>query len=521
MEHINFRMNLRPYQTDCLSAIRLGWEEFDRQLVVAPTGSGKTVIFSMVAREFADAGERTLVLVDQTELAFQTVDKMKSAAGLVCEVEKAEFRASKDAQVVVATVQTMLRRLDDWPQDHFGLVIADEADKSISSSWKKVLKHFDGHARVCGFTATPNRSDKRNLGEYYDSVAYEIGLFDLIKQGFLAAITVKMLPISLDMKGVHTKGGDFDTTELHDIVEPHLRECALAIKEYASFRKTLVFVPMIATSKKFVEICRSVGLAAEHIDGTSEDRAEKLKRFECGEFDILVNSSLLLRGVDIPSIDCVFMLRPTQSITLFQQAIGRGTRLAPYYGKEDLLLLDPLYVAEKRMICRPAHLIAVTNEEAEAITTIAEAKAAIPSDMAAQMPLDLQGLASEAQSQRERALVDRLAEHKDKKLKTISAQEFAIKHHDMVTAEFEPSFAWERREITMKQSKALKRAGIDIATVSGRGHANRLLNLYFQNQKMVLASPGQRAFMRRMNHPNAEHATAAEARTFFANMNKK
>ncbi len=519
-------MNLRPYQLDCQSAFQRGWEEFDKQLGVVPTGGGKTIIFSKMARVAADAGERTLVLVDQSELAFQTVDKMKRAAGLICEVEKAEFSATIGAQVVVATVQTMARRLADWPADHFGLVIADEADKSISKQWQTVLKHFDGNARVAGFTATPNRSDKRNLGEYYENVAYEIGLFDLIKQGYLSPIVVKMLPIAINLKGVHTKGGDYDSAELHDAITPHLMEAALAIKQHASFRKVLVFVPLIATSQKFVEICRSVGLAAEHIDGTSEDRAEKLKRYEAGEFDVLVNSALLLRGVDIPPIDCVVMLRPTKSITLYQQAIGRGTRLAEF--KENLLLLDFLYQADKKLICHPAHLIASSLEEADAITEIAAKNPAMPGDVAEQMPMDLQGLASEVQVQREAALKKKLEEHKDRKSKTISAEEFAIRHNDFATADFEPTMKWEAEPVTEKQAKYLKKAGIDLATVKGKGQATKLLALHFGSQPLTLAAPKAIALMCKMRHitsaigiTSPEHATQAEAGRFFAELNRR
>ena len=176
-------MHLRPYQLALLDGVRAGWDTFSKQLAIAPTGSGKTICFCHMAKEQAEKGERTLVLVDQSELAFQTVDKMQRAVGLKCEVEKAELSASRTAVVVVATVQSMINRLDEWPADHFGLVIADEADKSICASWLKVLRHFDGSANVCGFTATPNRNDKKSLGSYYENIAFEATLFDLIQPG--------------------------------------------------------------------------------------------------------------------------------------------------------------------------------------------------------------------------------------------------------------------------------------------------------------------------------------------------
>lgn len=146
-------------------------------------GSGKTCVFCWLAEEFAALGKKVLVLVDQNELATQAMAKMQSTTGIQCHLEQAEYRASKSAPVVVASVQSMCRRLDNWPQDHFGLVIADEADKSLSATWQRCLKHFDGTSKVAGFTATPNRGDCRSLGEYYERIAFEAYFFDFIGNG--------------------------------------------------------------------------------------------------------------------------------------------------------------------------------------------------------------------------------------------------------------------------------------------------------------------------------------------------
>lgn len=529
-------MNARPYQLSTLQAVSEGWTEFSKQLVVSPTGTGKTIVFSWMAKAEAKAGGRSLVLVDQQELAAQTVDKMERAAGLRCEIEQAEKRASLDSPVVVATVQSMMRRLDDWPADHFGLVIADEADKSITPTWLQCLRHFDGNAKVCGFTATPNRADQRNLGEYYENIPFQAVLQDFIGGGkwaydlapdgqklpknWLSPISIKMLPISISMAGVKMSEGDFDKHLLHDAIAPHLLEIAEAIRTHASFRKTLVFVPLIATSLKFVEICQGIGLHAEHIDGTSEDRDDKLARFEAGEFDILVNSALLLRGVDIPAIDCVVMARPTKSISLYQQAIGRGTRLHAH--KEDLLILDFLFDSQKKLVCRPANLIAPTQEEADSITeTLVGAAKPGGGDGEQLTSFDLLGMASLAQAQREKALRKKLEEHKDKKAKTITAEEFAIRHNSMSLASYEPVMPWEMAPITDKQAFALKRAKIDMATVKGKGHANQLLAVHFREMKLVAATPAQKAAMRRMGHPNADIATQDEVRRFFATLRQK
>jgi superfamily II DNA/RNA helicase len=210
---------------------------------------------------------------------------------------------------------------------------------------------------------------------------------------------------------------------------------------------------------------------------------------------VLVNSALLLRGVDIPSIDCVVMLRPTKSISLYQQAIGRGTRLAPF--KEDLLLLDFLYDAQKKLVCRPAHLIAKDQEEAEAITEVSKG-AMVPAEVGEQLTsFDLLGMASIAQAQRERALRKKLEEHKDRKAKHISAEEFAIKHKSLAIAEYEPAMPWESQPASDKQVAALKRFGIDPATVKGKGHASQLISLAHYVTPVEYVTPKQAALLRR------------------------
>jgi superfamily II DNA or RNA helicase len=503
----------RPYQQHAIEAVRSGFDNFSKLLGVAPTGSGKTVLFSHIAKNRLP--ERTLILAHREELIDQAIDKLFKATGIRAEKEKAEFAASLSASVVVASIQTMQRRLEKWPQDHFGLVVCDEAHHSISSSWRSVLSHFDSNADVLGVTATPDRGDKRNLGSYYENIAFEISLFDLIHDGFLSRITIKSVPIEIDLKGVSQVAGDYDQSELGQRLEPYLHRIALAIREHASFRKVLVFLPLIHTSQLFVEECRKVGIAAGHVDGYAENRREILTSFARGEFDLLSNAMLLTEGYDDPSIDCVIVLRPTRSRSLYSQMVGRGTRISPV--KENLLLLDFLWMHQKHNLIRPAHLIAKSDDEAEVITKIAEEKSA----GGGQQEFELEGLATEAAEQRHEALRKQLEANRKKKTKHIDAMEWCMQMGQPDLADYEPVMQWESSPMTEKQSKLLKRAGIDVATISGRGHASKLIDVYFKNQKVTLASEGQRKIMQRMGHPDWEKATADQARKFFASIRNK
>jgi len=505
-------MTPRPYQKEALTKIREAFKEFRRLLAVLPTGSGKTIIFAWLAQQFTPA--RTLILAHREELIDQACDKVYKATGLRAEKEKAEFHADPCAPVVVASVQTMIRRLDRWPANHFGLVVADEAHHAISDSWQKVLNHFDGP--VLGVTATPDRGDKRTLGEYFEAVAIDVPMVQLIREQYLCPITIKSVPLQIDLSHVHLLAGDFSDAELGHALEPYLLTIAKAIRTHASFRKVLAFLPLIDTSLKFAAACNQVGLVAKHVDGKSEDRKESLERFANGEFDVLTNAMLLTEGFDDPTIDCIVVLRPTKSRPLFSQMIGRGTRI--HEAKENLLLLDFLWLHERHRIVHPGDLLAKDQEEADIITQLAEEKSKNGFDPE---QLDLITLAGSATKVREERLRQKLADMAKRKAKYITAEEFCIQHDNVDGAFYEPSMKWESQPITEKQMKYLKQAKIDPETILGRGHASLLLDMLFKDKDLQLAPNKQRWLMAQHGHPDAWMATRAEARKFFAELNRR
>lgn len=506
------RIQPRPYQSEAIEAIRTGFKEFKRLLAVLPTGSGKTVIFSMLAQLFLPA--KTLILTHRQELLLQAIDKLRTVTGIWADKEKAEFSAGLESPVVVASVQSMVRRLDRWPSDHFHLVVADEAHHAVSPSWRKVLDHFDAH--VLGCTATPDRSDQRTLGEFFEAVAIDVPLVRLIKERYLCPITVKSVPLKIDLSKVHLLAGDFSDQELGHLLEPYLMTIAKAIKAHASFRKVLAFLPLIDTSLKFAAACNQVGLVAKHVDGGSEDREEALERFANGEFDVLTNAMLLTEGYDCPDIDCILVLRPTKSRPLFAQMVGRGTRVHPT--KENLLLLDFLWLHERHRIVHPADLLAKDEEEADIITQLVEDRSKNGFDPE---QLDLLNVAGCATQERERRLREKLAEMADRKAKYISAEQFCLDHDNVEAAFYEPTMKWEGQAPTDKQMKWLLKANINPDTVKGRGHASTLLDMVFKDKDLELAPNKQRWVMHCHGHPNAWLATRAEARKFFAELNRK
>ena len=391
-------IELRPYQEKARRRVEEEWHEGRaKTLLVLPTGTGKTIVFSAITKDEVMAGRHVLILAHRGELLEQAADKLYKSTGLASSLEKAGSSCLDSWYLVtVGSVQTLMRqsRLDKFPRDYFQTIIIDEAHHAISTSYQNILQYFD-KAQVLGVTATPDRSDMKDLGEYFDSIAYEYSLPSAIRDGYLTPIKAQTIPLKLDISNVTMSAGD-------TALDPYLEQIASEMKHYCKGRKTVVFLPLVSTSQKFTELLQSHGFRAAEVNGESKDRARILADFDNGKYDVLCNSMLLTEGWDCPSVDCIVILRPTKSRGLYSQMVGRGTRLFP--GKKELLLLDFLWLTERHELCRPAHLLAKSDELAAAMTRRIED---------AVMPLDLEEVEKKASEdvirEREEALAEKLA----------------------------------------------------------------------------------------------------------------
>jgi len=213
---------------------------------------------------------------------------------------------------------------------------------------------------------------------------------------------------------------------------------------------------------------------------------------------------LLTEGYDDPSIDCVVILRPTQSRPLFQQMVGRGTRIAP--GKENLLLLDFLWLHEKHSLIRPAHLVATSEEIAEEMSLALEAGGG--------EERDLEGLSLEVCAQREAKLRNELAAISRRKGRTVDAVEFCLSLHDLSLAEYAPTMGWHGKPVSEGQARMLAGAGFDTDSIKDRGHASAIIDAIMTRRRQGLATPKQLRYLRQLGHPHPEAATFAEAVKF-------
>lgn len=484
-------MELRDYQEDARQAIQQQWEEgVKKTLLVLPTGTGKTIVFSKVIEDRVKKGERVLVLAHRGELLDQAADKLEKSTGLKTATEKAEQTSIGSwFRVVVGSVQTLMRekRLNQFNKDFFDTIVIDEAHHSISDGYQRVLAHFD-EANVLGVTATPDRGDMRNLGTYYESLAYEYTLPKAIKSGYLSPIKALTIPLKLDLSGVGQMAGDFSTSQLGNALDPYLESIADEMVKAASDRKIVVFLPLVATSQKFTEILNQKGFRTTEVNGESKDRAEKLKDFENDKYNVLCNSMLLTEGWDCPSVDCVVVLRPTKVRSLYSQMVGRGTRLFP--GKTELLLLDFLWHTDRHELCHPAHLIAENDEVANAMTKQIE-EAGIPLDLGAVEQM----AAEDVIAQREEALAKQLEEMKRRKRKLVDPLQFEMSIQAEDLSSYVPSFGWESGPPTDAQFAKLETFGIVPDAIENAGKATKLLERLDKRRDEGMTTPKQIRFL--------------------------
>ncbi|MGN1133789.1 MAG: DEAD/DEAH box helicase [Oscillospiraceae bacterium] len=481
-------MTLRPYQNEAKEAVFKEWEQGNNKtLLVLPTGTGKTIVFSAIAEECVKRGERVLILAHRGELLDQAADKLYKATGLKSAVEKAEQSCLGTwYRVVVGSVQTLMRekRLKGFSQDYFDTIIIDEAHHAISDSYQRVLEHFP-KSKVLGVTATPDRGDMKNLGSVFDSLAYEYTLPKAIKEGYLSPIKAVTIPLKLDISSVTTQAGDFKASDIDTALDPYLYSIADEMLKYCKNRKTVVFLPLVKTSQKFRDILNSKGFKAAEVNGESTNRAELLKDFDEGKYNVLCNSMLLTEGWDCPSVDCVVVLRPTKVRGLYCQMVGRGTRLCE--GKTELLLLDFLWHTERHELCRPAHLICDNEEVAKKMTENMAEQAGCEVDIE-----EAENQASEdVVAQREEALAKTLAEMKTRKRKLVDPLQYEMSIQAEDLSSYVPAFGWECAPPSDKQKARLEKLGIFPDEIDNAGKANLILDRLEKRRNAGLTTPKQ------------------------------
>ena len=340
-------IQLRDYQEELVIKVRLGFrEKHKRIIVVAATGSGKTVVFSNIANSAASRGNKVLILAHRDQLIKQASNKLRDndvRHGIIM----AGFTPDNNAKVQIASVQTLVRRLKKikFVPD---LIIIDECHLSAAKSYRDILAHWPD-ALVLGFTGSPCRLDNKPLGaEYggiYDHLVQAISIRQLIERGFLIRPVVYAPAEQIDLSGLKSKdmrGGDYAPEVIAEIVDkPKLIGDAVA-----QYRRICDGVPAVAWcvtvqhAQHVADAFNAQGIKAVMLCGDHDGayRDDVLRQLSRGEVKVVTFVGILVEGVDVPEIGAVLLLRPTMSLASYLQVIGRGLRPAP--GKDRCYVLD-------------------------------------------------------------------------------------------------------------------------------------------------------------------------------------
>lgn len=343
-------LKARPYQQESIDAVNEAWRRgVNRPAVVLPTGAGKTVTFAHLIEQFLRLGtspdDRVIVLVNRDELAQQAAEKIRSVApDLDVGIVKAE-QNDTCADVVVGSVQTLLRPERREQIDHVGLVVVDECHYAVAPGFMEVLEHFGvfGATPCVGYTATMSRSDTLGLGDLWQEIVYERDVLWGIVNGFLVDVEAHSVVVDdLNLAEIARNHGDYQEGKLGDALIASGASEVVA-REYADRcgqRQGIVFCPNVASARDFTRAFNEAGVKSSLITGdTPTDVRQALyERYRNKELQVLVSVMVLTTGFDMPQAEVAVIARPTTHRGLFVQMAGRVLR--PFPGKQRALILD-------------------------------------------------------------------------------------------------------------------------------------------------------------------------------------
>jgi len=338
-------ITLRPYQQEALDSINTYYDKgVKRQLVVLPTGAGKTVIFSHLPQT-KNNSLPMLVLAHRAELLTQAKTKIGwSNPDLSIEIEQGENVAGY-SDVVIASVPTLGRaesqRILKYPKDYFKSIVIDEAHHAAAPTYRRILDYFDADF-VLGVTATPQRSDKTRLTDIFDEIVYYKTIQDLIEEKWLCPLVGYRIKTDTDISEVATNDGDYIASQLEDVIDNPIRNATIvtAYHTLVPQAKAIVFCAGIKHANNVALSFSKAQVATEVILGETDaqERENILARFASGQTKVLVNVGVLTEGFDEPSVQSIILARPTRSTLLYTQIVGRGTRL--HESKQHCTILD-------------------------------------------------------------------------------------------------------------------------------------------------------------------------------------
>lgn len=524
-------MQTRPYQHEAHEGILSQLNDNASTLLVMATGTGKTFVFSKVAKVFMNLG-RIMVLAHRGELIYQAVNQLTQITGCEPDIEMADYHAVQGrnrSQIVCSTIQSQIAgmngqgRMTKFRPDEFSLIITDEAHHAPADSYKKVISYYQQNKTIkhLGVTATPDRADEKALGRIFETVAYEYGILEAVNDGYLVPIAndVKYLE-SVDFSHMKTVAGDFSQKDLAEEMEQDEAVHGLVdgIQKYTANKRSLVFASGCAHAEKITEFLnRHKPDSAKWVHGGTpkDERAVMFREYGEGRFQYLVNVGVATEGFDDPGIEVVVMARPTKSRSLYAQMAGRGTRtlLGTIDGIEDatarrsaialsfkpeLLILDFVGNAGRhRLVSMTDILGGDYNDDVVDLAKKNIEKAKEPRSVMDELEIAQKQLEAEAISNDKAVKRKRIIAHA--KYSTAKVNPFDVLDLEPVREKFLNT----GKEPSDRQLEFLAHKGVDPKGLS-HTHASQVIGQLMKNQREKLCTFKQAKVLSRFNYDPKE-----------------
>lgn len=382
-------MKLRDYQEECLKAIDQKHSEgIHRQMVVLPTGSGKTVIFSELIKR---KKLKTLVIAHRIELIDQAREKLRVIAP---EIESGIFCGDQkyhDKQVTIASIQSASNSLDLLKTEGYQLLIIDEAHHAAAKTYRRMIHElgFNEKGLMLGFTATPMRGDRTRLDDIFQKIVFNASTRNLVKKGYLVQPKGIHIKVGIDLRKIKKKMGEFDQESLKEAMQTDeaMAVVMAAVKKYASNRQCIVFGVDIAHCENLMLAIQMLGFTCQtvHSKLSLAERRQTLRYFETGKLQFVTNPMILTEGFDCPRADCMINAAPTMNNSLYTQKAGRVLRISP--NKEDALLIDFGRNGRKNDLCTAITLMG-GDLPFKTVSDREELELEIPKPKIPEIPLD-------------------------------------------------------------------------------------------------------------------------------------
>ena len=517
---------LRPYQTEAIKQIRIAHEGGKTPLCVMATGTGKTHVFV----EYAKQSEgRAMIIAERQEIVMQARSKI-AATGETCEIEMGDLKVNDNLwgrpRFVCASIQTLNaqrncgRRYAKFDWASLKLLVIDEAHHAVAKGYQRVIEHArkeNPDIRIMGVTATPDRLDKRSMGNVFNEVAYRYEMDSAIKDGYLVPIRQHMVQVkSMDFSSARTTAGDLNAGDLDRIMnyERNLHGVCVPTMDLAGDRPTLVFAASINHAQRISEIInRHRPGQACFITGKtpSDERAELLKEFREGKYQFLVNVQIATEGWDCPPVACVAVARPTKSRALYTQMVGRGTRPMVPVTEDEAGARRQSIAFSTKPDCLVLDFVGNSGRH-QLVCSIDILKPSLPKEVRESVKVRVEALTDEgehvAPSQLDRIVAEE--EEAYRRSRVVASVQYNTSDIDpftMLGIKAKPLSKWSNtRQLTEKQTAILVNAGINVNNMPIH-QQRQAIEKIFERSRKGLCSMKQMALLCKFGYSSAEVKT--------------